>query len=66
METSARMPGGISQKGTLTDAQADEVVAAMQAGVTPMVTRPSSPNGKRKQGGGAGRHPPDSNGQTII
>jgi hypothetical protein len=39
-------------KGTLTDAQADEVVAAMQAGVTAIVTRPSSPGGKRKRGGG--------------
>jgi hypothetical protein len=44
--------GGHIPKGTLTDAQADEVVGAMQAGVTAMVTRPSSPGGKRKRGGG--------------
>ena len=44
--------GGHIPKGTLTDAQADEVVGAMQAGITAMVTRPSSPGGKRKRGGG--------------
>jgi hypothetical protein len=47
--------GGHIPKGTLTDAQADEVVAALQAGVTAMVTRPLSPGGKRKRGGGRGR-----------
>lgn len=47
--------GGHLPKGTLTDAQADEVVATLQAGVTAMVTRPSSPTRKRNRGGGRGR-----------
>ena len=47
--------GGHLPKGTLTDAHADEVVATLQAGVTAMVTRPSSPNRKRTRGGGRGR-----------
>jgi hypothetical protein len=44
-------------KGAITDAHADEVVAALQAGITAMVTRegPSSPKGKRKWKGGRGR-----------
>jgi len=44
--------GGHIPKGTLTDNQADQVVAALQGGVTAMVTRPSSPGVKRKRGGG--------------
>jgi hypothetical protein len=45
-------------KGAITDAHADKVVAALQAGVTAMVTRregPPSPRGKRKWKGGCGR-----------
>ncbi len=44
-------------KGAITDAHADEVVAALQAGITVMVTRegPHSPMGKRKWRGGGGR-----------
>jgi hypothetical protein len=43
-------------KGTLTDAQADGVVAALQAGVRAMVNRPGapSPTGKCKLRGGRG------------
>ncbi len=46
--------GGHIPKGTLHDVQADEVVAALQAGVTAMVTRagPPSPTGKQKYRGG--------------
>ena len=49
--------GGHIPKGTLTDAQADEVVAALQAGVTAMVhhARAPSPTGKRKHRAGRGR-----------
>jgi len=47
--------GGHIPKGTLTDAQADEVVAALQSGVTAMVTRPSSPTRQRTRCGGRGR-----------
>jgi hypothetical protein len=44
-------------KGAITDAHADEVVAALQAGITAMVTRegPPSPMGKCKWRGGRGR-----------
>jgi hypothetical protein len=47
--------GGHVPKGTLTDTQANEVVAALQAGVTAMVTRvgPPSPIGKCKYRGGS-------------
>jgi hypothetical protein len=44
-------------KGSIKDAQANEVVAALQAGITVMVTRegPPSPMGKCKWKGGCGR-----------
>jgi hypothetical protein len=44
-------------KGAITDAHADEVLAALQAGVTAMVTREGhpSPMGKCKWRGGLGR-----------
>ncbi len=58
--------GGHILKGVLSDAEANEAVAALQAGVSAMVARngPPSPTGKRKfrargrGGGGAGAEPP--------
>ena len=59
--------GGHISKEALSDAEADEAVAALQAGVSAMVTRngPPSPMGKRKfrpgrgrGGGGVGAEPP--------
>jgi len=48
--------GGHIPKGALSDAQADEAVAALQPGVLAMVARngPPSPTGKRKFRGGQG------------
>ena len=49
--------GGHISKGAPSDAQADEAVAALQAGVSAMVARngPPSPTGKHKFRGGCGR-----------
>jgi hypothetical protein len=51
---------GHIKSGDLTDTQVEEVVAVLQPGVTALLARPASPNGKRKYhalgglGGGAG------------
>ena len=49
--------GGHILKGALSDAQADEAVSALQAGVSAMIARngPPSPTGKRKSRAGRGR-----------
>ena len=49
--------GSHISKGALSDAQADEAVAALQAGVSAMVTLngPPSPTGKHKLRAGRGR-----------
>ena len=49
--------GGHISKGALSNAQAEEAVAALQAGVSALVARngPPSPTGKRKFRGGRGR-----------
>ena len=54
--TSAHYGSHIS-KGALSNAQADEAVAALQANVSAMVARngPPSPTGKRKFGVGRGK-----------
>jgi hypothetical protein len=55
-------------KGTLTDAQANGVVAALQAGVTAMVNRAGapSPTGKRKFQGGRGGGGNVPSGATLA
>jgi hypothetical protein len=58
--------GGHISKGALSDAQADEAVAALQAGISALIARnrPPSPTGKRKfrarhgRGGGGGEAAP--------